>query len=195
VSLVEQADIVAAPDAAARPYEGELRALSVGRLEPEKNPLLLADVLARLDPRWKLVVCGDGPLAGQLASRIDELGLGDRAELRGYVPVDAGLAELYRSSHALLHVSFTEGMPQVLIEAFAARLPVVATAVGGVPALADGAALLVPPADPEPPARELERVATDAGLRERLTEAGAARAREHTLEAETLRVAEFLGGP
>jgi glycosyltransferase involved in cell wall biosynthesis len=175
-----------------RSYDGDLIALSVGRLDAEKNPLLLADVLARLEPRWRLVVCGDGPLAGDLAARLDELGLADRAEMRGYVPVDSGLADLYRSSHAFLHVSHTEGMPQVLIEAFAARLPVVATAVGGVPALADGAALLVPPDDPEAPARELERIGSDAELRERLTEAGAERAREHTLEAETRRLADFL---
>jgi glycosyltransferase involved in cell wall biosynthesis len=189
VSLVREGEIA---DSAARDYGGELRALSVGRLDFEKNPLLLADVLARLDGRWRLVVCGDGPLAGELAQRIDELGERDRAELRGYVPVDGGLDELYRSSHAFLHVSHTEGMPQVLIEAFAARLPVVATAVGGVPALADGAALLVEPRDPEAAAGALERLASEPELRERLAAAGAERAREHTLEAESARVATFL---
>jgi glycosyltransferase involved in cell wall biosynthesis len=195
VSLVRERELAPPEAVAGRSYDGELVALSVGRLDAEKNPLLLADVLARLGPRWRLVVCGDGPLAGALAERIDELGLRDRVELRGYVPVDGGLEELYRSSHAFLHVSHTEGMPQVLIEAFAGRLPVVATAVGGVPALADGAALLVPPRDPDAPARELERIASDPDLRERLIDAGAERAREHTLEAETRRVAEFLDAP
>ncbi|MFL5909372.1 MAG: glycosyltransferase [Gaiellaceae bacterium] len=192
VSLVPERDLAPPEAADARSYDGELVALSVGRLDAEKNPLLLADVLARLGPRWRLVVCGDGPLAGELASRFEALGVEDRVDMRGYVPVDSGLDELYGGSHAFLHVSHTEGMPQVLIEAFAARLPVVATAVGGVPALADGAALLVPPDDPEAPARELERIGSDASLRERLIEAGAARASEHTLEAETARVAEFL---
>ena len=189
VSLVPEREL--APPVV-RSYDGDLIALSVGRLDAEKNPLLLAEVLARLGPRWRLVVCGDGPLAGDLAARLDELGVADRAEMRGYVPVDGGLAELYRSSHAFLHVSHTEGMPQVLIEAFAARLPVVATAVGGVSALAKGAALLVAPDDSEAPARELERIAADAGLREQLIEEGAARAKDHTLEAETKRVADFL---
>ena len=106
----------------------------------------------------------------------------------------AALAELYRSSHALLHVSWTEGLPQVLFEAFAAGLPVVATEVGGVPAAVGDAALLVPPGDAEAPARALDRIATDPALRERLTEAGLARVREHTLEAEARRVAEFLAG-
>jgi len=170
-------------------------ALSVGRLEPEKNPLLLADVLARLrerDPRWRLVVAGEGPLERELGDRLRELGVESAAELRGYVPIDGGLAELYRSSHAFLHVSWTEGLPQVLFEAFAAGLPVVATEVGGVPAAAAGAALLVPPGDAERPAEELARLGRDGALRERLVAAGLDRARAHTLEAESRRVAEFL---
>lgn len=71
--------------------------------------------------------------------------------MRGYVAVDAGLAEAYERADAFLHVSWTEGMPQVLLEAFASRLPTVATAVGGVGVLAGDAALLVEPETPEPP--------------------------------------------
>ena len=100
--------------------------------------------------------------------------------------------ELYRSSHAFLHVSWTEGFPQVLIEAFASCLPVVATAVGGVPAAAGGAALLVAPGDSGAAADALERVVADAALRERLIRAGSERARQGTLEAASARVVEFL---
>src|SRR6185436_14790345 len=136
VSMIDDEDIVSEQDALARSYDGELTILSVGRLDPEKNPLLLADVLARLrrdDPRWRLVVCGDGPLEGELVDRLRALGVAEHAELRGYLTLDDGLLELYRRSHAFLHVSWTEGLPQVLFEAFAAGLPIVATAVGGVP--------------------------------------------------------------
>ncbi|MEA2375105.1 MAG: hypothetical protein QOD53_1568, partial [Thermoleophilaceae bacterium] len=142
VSLVAADQIVSAEQAAARSYDGRLVALSVGRLEREKNPLLLADVLAELrehDPRWQLVVAGEGPLEGELRERLESLGVAGAADLRGYVAVDGGLPELYRSSHAFLHISWTEGLPQVLFEAFAAGLPVVATEVGGVPAAAAGA--------------------------------------------------------
>ena len=197
VSLVREADIVTPRSAAARPYDGELRVLSVGRLEREKNPLLLADVLAALcehDPRWRLVVCGEGPMEADLAARLRELGVADHADLRGYLPIWGGLMDLYRESHALLHVSFTEGLPQVLFEAFAAGLPVVATAVGGIPAAVDGAALLVPPDDRDAAVAELLRIAGDEDLRARLVEAGAALVRERTTEAETRRVAEFLRG-
>jgi glycosyltransferase involved in cell wall biosynthesis len=200
VSLVSERDLVE-PDEALkrRTYDGDtLVALSVGRIEREKNPLLLADALAQLralDPRWRLVVCGEGPMEGDLRARLRELGVEEHADLRGYVPIDGELPELYRSSHALLHISWTEGVPQVLFEAFAAGLPVVATAVGGVADAAGDAALLVPPGEADPPAEALARVGSDADLRRRLVEAGAARVREHTTEAECRRVADFLSAP
>jgi glycosyltransferase involved in cell wall biosynthesis len=195
VSMIDDADIVAFEDAAARSYDGELTILSVGRLDPEKNPLLLADVLARLrehDPRWRLVVCGDGPLEGELAARLRRLGLSEHADLRGYVTLEDGLLELYRTSHAFLHVSWTEGLPQVLFEAFAAGLPIVATAVGGVPDGAGDAAVLVPPGDAEAAASALERVAAERPLREELIRRGLARAHAHTIDSECRQVAEFL---
>jgi len=196
VSLVPAREIAGPELPAARAWDGELRVLSVGRLDAEKNPLLLAEVLAQLrwrDRRWRLVIAGDGPLAGALAARLRELGVADHAHLRGYVAAADELAGLYRSSHVLLHCSWTEGVPQVLFEAFAARLPVVATAVGGVAEAAGGAALLIPPGDARAAARALERLAGSPELRGRLTEAAAARARAHSLEAEAARVAAFLG--
>jgi glycosyltransferase involved in cell wall biosynthesis len=199
VSLVGERDLVDPGEAlAGKSWDGEpLVALSVGRIEREKNPLLLADVLAALrerDPRWRLVVCGEGPMEDELRARLSELGVAEHCELRGYVPIDGELPQLYRSSHALLHVSWTEGVPQVLFEAFAAGLPVVATAVGGVADAAGDAALLVPAGEADPPAEALARVGSDAELRRRLVEAGGARVREHTTEAECRRVAEFLAG-
>ena len=195
VSLIHERDIIDPSEVAARTYDGELTLLTVGRIDAEKNPLLLAEILARLltgGRRWRLVVCGDGPLRAQLQARLEELDLLDRVRLRGYVPIDSGLLDLYRHSHAFLHVSWTEGFPQVLIEAFASGLPAVATAVGGVPAAAEGAALLVPAGDAEAAARELERIAADADLRRRLIEAGLERARAATLESAARRVAAFL---
>jgi glycosyltransferase involved in cell wall biosynthesis len=196
VSLISERDLEIAPGAvAARDYGGELTLLTVGRLDTEKNPLLLAEIMARLrssERRWRLLVCGEGPMGPQLHARLAELDLLDRVDLLGYVPVDGGLLDLYRTSHAFLHVSWTEGFPQVLVEAFACGLPTVATAVGGVPAAADGAALLVEPDDAAGAQDALERIAGDAELRRQLIEAGLARAREGTLEAASERLAEFL---
>ena len=195
VSLFHASDLIEERDDGRR-YDGdELVMLSVGRLDPEKNPLLLLDVLARslkTDPRWRLHVCGDGPLAGALTERAVRMGIGDRLVQHGYVPIDAGLWDLYHSAHVLLHVSMTEGVPQVIVEAFAARLPVVATAVGGVGDVVSERGLLAPPADPDTAAAALGRLVADGELRHRLVEAAQRVAADHTLEAECSRLAGFL---
>ena len=193
VSLVRDSDIADAEEASRRSWDGQRTVLSVGRLETEKNPLMLAEILGRLDGGdWRLLVCGEGPLADELQARLTELGVADRAELLGYLPIDDGLLDRYRAANAFLHVSWTEGMPQVLLEAFATGTPVVATAVGGVPEAAGDAALLIPPGDPDAAARALERLASDPELRRRLIGAGIDRLRGRTLEAQSALVARFL---
>jgi len=198
IPLVEQADVVDMEAAAARPYDGaELNILSVGRIEPEKNPLMLVDVLAQLresDPRWRLTVCGEGSMLAALRERAAERGLDEQVELRGFVALDEGLRELYRDSHAFLHLSFTEGVPQVLFEAFAAGLPIVATGVGGVPEIAAEAALLVPPGDRDAAAGALRRIAAEGALRRRLIDGGAEKLQRYSLDAEATAVARLLAG-
>lgn len=196
VSLVRDSDIADPAEATGRSWDGERTVLSVGRLETEKNPLLLADILARLNTRdWRLLICGEGPLEGELRDRLRELGVEDRAELLGYLPIHGGLMERYRSVNAFLHVSWTEGMPQVLLEAFAAGTPVVATAVGGVPEAAGDAALLIPPGDADAAVTALARIAAEPELRRELVTKGIERVRGRTLEAESARVARFLADP
>jgi glycosyltransferase involved in cell wall biosynthesis len=200
VSLVRDSDIADPHAAAARPWERERSVLSVGRLETEKNPLLLADVLARLtqdadDGDWRLLICGEGPLEGELRERLRSLGVERRAELLGYLPIHGGLMDRYRAVNAFLHISWTEGMPQVLLEAFAAGTPVVATAVGGVPEAAGDAALLIPPGDADAAASALARLAAEPELRRDLVNRGIERVRGRTLEAESARVARFLADP
>jgi glycosyltransferase involved in cell wall biosynthesis len=197
ISLLSEDDVAAAAQDH-RDYGADtLRLLSVGRLDPEKNPLLMIDILRdalRTDPRWRLEICGDGSLAEALRSRAAELGVGDRLVMHGHIGFGEPLWELYRASHALLHVSMTEGMPQVLLEAFAARLPVVATAVGGVPEMAGGRALLIAPRSARAGAAALQRLLDDPAERARHVSAGVAYVSEHTLEAESTRLAEFLDG-
>ena len=141
------------------------------------------------------MICGEGPArAGAAATACEALGVADAAELKGYVPLDGGLLDAYRDAHAFLHVSWTEGLPQVLFEAFAARLPVVATAVGGVAAFAGEAALLAQPGDAVAPAAHLTRLAADPTLRATLIRAGLELVRGHTIEREQARAAAFLAG-
>jgi glycosyltransferase involved in cell wall biosynthesis len=191
ISLVRSEDFASADSVLTRPWDGPLMVLSVGRLDPEKNPLLLADVLADLwngDERWSMTVVGDGPLAGALRQRRPA------PFMTGEVAYGPALWDLYRQGHVFLHVSLTEGVPQVLFEAMAAGLPIVATEVGGVAhALGDGErGLLVPPRDAAAAAAGVRRIAGDRAVRERLIRSGLAYAAEHTMDDELDRVAEFL---
>lgn len=192
ISLIRSNEI---SDTNSRDYSGDLVALSVGRLESEKNPLALADVilaLRRLDPAWRLVVCGEGDLREALEERVRELGVADAVDFRGYLPHDAGLAQAYRDAHALAHVAWTEGLPQIIYEAFAAQLPAVATDVGGIREAVGDAAILVAPGDPQGIAEGLALVGRDATVRERLVKRGLEVVGAHTLESESARAAEFI---
>ena len=129
-----------------------------------------------------------------LEDRLRELGIAERAELLGYVPFGPRLLALYRDSHALLHVSWTEGLPQVLVEAFAAGLPVVATDVGGVAKAVGEAVRWSLPAMPVPRPAELQAIAADPGMREKLVRAGHDYAAARTVTTEVKRLGEFLRG-
>lgn len=191
-SLIRADEIAAEAEAHARDWSGGLNLLTVGRLSPEKNPLLLPDIVARIDERWRLAVVGDGPLRDAVMRRARGLGVADRITLSGYVPNGPALRARYRDAHAFLHVSFTEGVPQVLFEAQAGGLPVVATDVGGVRSAVEGSAALVPVNDAAAAATELERLRNDEEHRHALARAGLANARRETLDAQLDRVAEFL---
>ncbi|WP_337173671.1 glycosyltransferase [Paludisphaera sp.] len=156
-------------------------ALAVGRLDVQKGlPDLLAAVgLAAGDaPGLRLAVVGDGPLRGWLEAEIAARpGLSGRVRLLGRrddVPA------LMRGADLLVHAAHWEGMPNVVLEAMAAGLPVVATAVEGVDELvAPGeTGWIVPPRDPEALAGAIRRAAADREASRRLGAAGRRRARE-----------------
>jgi len=195
-SLVRAADVVAEPPE--HDWSGPIELLTVGRVDTEKNPFLLVEAMAALERerpgRYLLRWAGTGPLMDAVRQRAAALGIGDRFELVGYVPFGPELLDLYRRSHAFVHVSLTEGVPQVLAEALASGIPVIATEVGGVgPALERGrAGLLVPPSDREALIGAVKELTDGAELRARLAGRGLELARERTLEAEARRVAAFL---
>jgi glycosyltransferase involved in cell wall biosynthesis len=199
VSLVSEADVHSLSAGNHHPDVGHpVELLSVGRLDPEKAPEMLLKALARLEKRaparYRLTIVGDGQLENELRAEAEPFG--DAVRFRGHVPNGPELFELYRASDVFVHVARTEGFPQVLTEAQAAGLPIVATDVGGVRAgLGDGAeALLVPPNDPEALAAAITRLASDRALRAVFRELGFARARALTLERQAARVAAFISG-
>lgn len=198
-SLVRADELVSADAALAKPWDGVIELVSVGRLDPEKNPLLLAELMRLLtvaeDGRWRLTIIGDGPERPAVERRVRELGLEHAVELAGAIANGPALWDRYRRSHAFVHVSLTEGLPQVLFEAQAAGLPIVATAVGGVPsALGHGSAgLLVPPRDAGALAAALERLLHEPALRERLILSGLRNVAAQTMDAQLARLADFMG--
>ncbi len=198
VNLTREADIPIAP--ADSEWQAPVRLLTVGRIEPEKNPLLLVEMLAQLERerpgRYVATWVGSGRLAEDLRSEADRLGVGDRLQLPGFVAHGPDLRAQYRQADAFIHISLTEGVPGVIIEALGCGLPTVATDVGGVrSATADGAAaLLVAPGDARALAEAVVALDADPPRRRRLVEAGLRLAREHSLEAEADRAATFIGG-
>jgi glycosyltransferase involved in cell wall biosynthesis len=199
VSLVSEADVHSLSSDTRHPGTGyPVELLSVGRLDPEKAPEMLLVALARLEKRapgrYHLTIVGDGQLENQLRAEADRFG--DAVRFRGHVPNGPELFKLYRASDIFVHVARTEGLPQVLTEAQAAGLPIVATDVGGVRAGLGGGdeALLVPPNDPEALAAAIARLASDSDLRAVFKKRGFARARTLTLERQAARVAAFISG-
>jgi glycosyltransferase involved in cell wall biosynthesis len=196
VSLVPER--VLTPPSRRVPSQGVVRLLTVGRLDVEKNPLLIVEMLAELDRRrpggYRLDWIGRGTLEPEVRGLAARLGVSDLLGLRGYVPLGEELFECYRDADVFVHVSYTEGVPQVLVEAMACGTPIVATAVGGVTDILDGgrAGLLVAPASREALVAAVELLVDNGELRDRLVCRGEALAAELTFEAQTERVARFI---
>jgi len=148
--------------------------LSAGRLSPEKGYGVLleaAPMVCRRFPNVGFIHFGDGALKAGMQTRIRELGLSDRFVLAGHVN---DLDRLWSAAELMILPSFTEGLPNVALEASAAGIAIVATAVGGTPeVVADGeTGLLVPPGQPESLAQAMETLLADAAMRKRFGTAG-----------------------
>lgn len=180
---------------------GAFRLLYVGRISAEKGLDVLIDAMERLVGRRRgsvtLTLVGSDFLGSSYGSafrsRLAASRVAGAVTLSGYVPYGPALWHIYDTHHALVLPSFTEGFPQVLLEAMARGLPVVATAVGGVPRLVrdGGNGLLIPPGSPDALADAVARLAGDPDLRTRLSRAGLACAAAHARGAEVASIAAF----
>ncbi len=177
---------VSLPAPALRPRAGGMiRIGCLGNIRPIKGYEHLLEALSLLRERgdWETVIAGrvlDPEYARRLEESVHELGLAGRGGFSG----EAADAEAFlQGLDVFVLPSLSEGFSNSLIEALAAGLPVVATAVGGNPEVIrpgmDG--LLVPPADARSLARALEEVLTSASLRDELAARGRRRAGEFGL--------------
>jgi glycosyltransferase involved in cell wall biosynthesis len=148
--------------------------VGVGRLSAEKGFDLLIDAVANLAKAGQdvgLAIAGDGAEKAALQTQIDATGLADRIRLLGFV-ADPRL--VYRAADVYTLSSHREGLPNVVLEAMAMQVPVLATKVAGMPDLVtdEENGLLVPIGDSNAIRASLARLIVDEPLRKRLGNAG-----------------------
>ncbi|PWC40319.1 glycosyltransferase family 4 protein [Azospirillum sp. TSO35-2] len=170
-------------DGAADPADG-LSLLFVGRVVRQKGLDVLFEALASLPPAGlagvTLRIVGDGPARPELEAQAQRLGLSERVRFLGWLGRD-DLPATYRAADAFVFPSRDEGMPNVVLEAMAAGLPVVATRIAGNRDLVvDGETGLMLDTDDVPAlAATIARLAGDAPLRRRLGAGGRRRVVDH----------------
>ena len=156
----------------------------MGRLSREKDHRTLLEAVNELRtdarngtaPRTHLVVVGDGPERPRIEETIRALDLGDTVTMVGQVPT---AEPYYGIADVSVLSSLSEGSPNALLESMAARVPVVATLVGGIPEIVshEHSALLINPRDRAGMTRAIKAILTNESLARTL----AARACERIL--------------
>jgi phosphatidylinositol alpha-1,6-mannosyltransferase len=165
---------------------GVLNILCVGRLVPHKGHDVLLAAVSRLpaDRTWSLVIAGDGFMLARLMKQCTTYGIGGRVRFETGL-TDKELSREYCSASLFVLPSVpvrgTEGFGIVLLEAMAARLPIVASDVGGVAEVLDNGScgVLVEPGDPACLHDAIVRVAGDAVLQGALVSAAWERMQKH----------------
>jgi glycosyltransferase involved in cell wall biosynthesis len=186
--------LASAPAAAGVPL-----VLSVGRLVEKKGfeTLIRAcGLLHERGVRFRCLVYGDGPQRPELVALVRALGLEGIVELPGAILQD-DLVQVYRQATLfalacqVLDNGDRDGLPNVLVEAMAMEIPVVATEVSGIPELVEHGTngFLVPPRSPQLLADHMRRLLEDAALRKRMAQEGRRKVlAEFDLERNTRRV-------
>src|SRR5438094_6870820 len=162
--------------------------VAVGRLIVKKGFADLVRACRLLMDRRKSFRCaiiGEGPLEQELGEQINQLGLQDRVELPGAKPQHE-IKEYLAAGTVFVLPSMIDpdggmdNLPTVIMEAMAAGLPVVSTAIGGIPEMViqNETGFLVSPGDVVALTDAIERLFDDIGLARRLAERGFQRARE-----------------
>lgn len=173
--------------------DGEVLFVTVANLRTEKGYDVLLDAARIIADRQlpiRMASVGRGPLERVLHARHVDLGLGDRFQFLGQRD---DVLRLLAGADGFVLPSRHEGLPVVLMEATSVGLPIVATAVGGVPqVLTDGLdALIVPPGDPGALADAMSRLALDPELRHRLGDRAKARSAMFSISEASRTVGEI----
>jgi glycosyltransferase involved in cell wall biosynthesis len=167
---------------------------AVARLQPEKGIANFLKAAARVYPSCpeaRFLVVGDGPLRGELLRLADRLGLRESVRFLGH---RADARALIGRFDVLVVPSLTEGTPLIVLEAMAAGVPVIASAVGGIPDQVrhGGEGLLVPPDDTDALVDALLELLRDPDRARLLGEAGRSRANSEFSHAAMVRKIEVV---
>lgn len=168
--------------------------LSVGTLQRRKNTARLVEAFEGLPRDWRLVLAGSptGYGAREILHRIENSRSRERIQVMGYLTA-AELDALYRSASIFAFPSLDEGFGIPVLEAMANGVPVVTSNRSALPEVTGDAALLIDPQQTQALQTALHSLTDSEELRERLSNAGRARARLFTWERavrETYRVYE-----
>jgi len=156
-------------------HQHPVRLLALGELGVRKGTDDILEALnnpALRDQGWRAVLAGNGPVT-DYRDRVATAGLSDRIEIPGWVDT-ATVGQLFNEADILLLPSYHEGLPLAILEALAAGVAVIATAVGGIPdAVINGeTGLIVPSGDPAALAQAISRLIADPDLRRELARNG-----------------------
>lgn len=156
-------------------------------LEPIYDVATAIHIFAEVRQQWpgaRLSIAGSGPDAEDLRALVARLGLADAVTFTGRLDRD-GVAALYAQADVMLNTSLVDNMPNALLEAMAAGLPVVTTNAGGIPYIVEDGrqGLLFEPGDVQGGAALARRVLADRDLARRLSEAGRVSVEAYTWDA------------
>jgi len=162
-------------------WRGRTLVGTVAHLSSEKGHETLRRALAELKnccPEALLLIVGDGELRAELEATVIDLGISDQVKFLGFRSDVEGLLKQF---DIFCLPSLSEGLSSAILAAMAARLPVVATSVGGIPELVQNSVTgkLVKPNQPHELALALETLLKDQALRERMGNAGRQRVDSH----------------
>jgi colanic acid/amylovoran biosynthesis glycosyltransferase len=185
-------------EGADRPVPERPRLICVGRLCEEKGQILVvraAHLLAQRGVTFEILFAGDGPLRAPVEAEIRAHGLEDAVRILGWVD-NPRVRELLLDARALVLASFAEGLPVVIMEAFALGRPVISTCIAGIPELVVNGenGWLIPAGDVERLADAMQQVVTSEPLAlQSLGQSGRARTLElHEIATEAGKLKELF---
>lgn len=182
---VDAAQLRAEAEAPTADYSTTL--VAVGRLVRVKGFDSLIRTLPRLDPKFRLLICGEGPEREGLQRLAMELGVADRVDLPGWVEEPRKLGILARC-FAMVHPARFEAFGLAPLEAMAMGAPVIASNLGGLPEVVGDAGILVSPDDPAALHHAIVQLESDPGLRPRFAQAAAKQTRLYDWDAVALKL-------